>query len=523
MNDEDLLFVPTENAPQEYAPEPRHTEDTQNKPIKKKSKLKLWLIFGISAFLIISVVLTAFVIIFSNNESFIKRETDIVLFTTAEGKILICNNGRKIDTELQGRYVDKSSSLGGDVCMFWVVPADSVVEDARELYCVKNNKVTRVAADIENYSLSSQGKAAAYITYPDTLYKTNLDGKKPKQIATGVTNYAISPDGSSIVYTVSGYGSAQVYCFNGKESTLIGKDFPQKTSVISVSDKGSCIFIKSGDEIGVNTLYRYTKNDKKCVELCNDLYLNDYYGFVYINSESTQLLYFTPDKKTYVATPTGAVTELYQNRLKLVLPSNVITVNNTVGIKNFFDCFYTSDGNSGNTNIHYVDKKGNETKLVLDVTNIQISYDGDYVYYLRDRSDLCKVKAKAGAKGTTLAADIENYKLTENKNKFYFEKNDNLYYGSGDKFKRFVKGDVFSFTVISDDVCIISCEDGLLRHTGLLLKKFSGKNHSLSIYPNSAYYVDEVSDNSDEYILFATDGKRNFEFIASSEYFKEFK
>jgi len=528
MENEEFSFAPTGSVAKETpvapvtVPEMQPTmqsapaENPELKVKKKKSKAKFWLIFGISSGVVVTAVIAVIVATLVFGSKYIEKETDIMFFTTSYYEVIVCSNGEELDTDISGKHKDYISSISGDTAMFSVVDKYAGDGAPGELYAVYDDDVIKISDEAKTFRLAAEGETAAYITNSSALQKVDLDSEKTTYIADEVGDYAISPDGSAIAYTIPSYGMTEVYYFNGKENILIDDNFPSDTSILGLSDKGDYIFIKSGAEEDTGVLYRYSRKENESVKLCDN-----FKHLICFNYDCTQILYTTTSGSTRLVRENEDITNISAETVTPHISSRVGFCERIYGIKNLCDSFYSSSNFGDERTLYFVDKNGSLFKLAEDVSQIRIAHNGKAAYFLNDEKSLCRLKAKSTPSGVVLAKNIETYELSTDSKRIYFTKDGKLYYGLNEMMSWEVSSSVSNIYVIGDDVCVFICDTGVyICRDGRGTYRAADPDVQLYCYANSAFYYKTIS--SDMYELYGTDGEDEFELIASAGNFNNF-
>ncbi|MBQ8164622.1 MAG: zinc-ribbon domain-containing protein [Clostridia bacterium] len=493
-----------------------NTEETAEN--KKKIKLMPFIIGG-AAVAVIIILIVVLVSIFGGK--YVEVDTSIVLYN-CDGEIVICNNGEKLSKTIEGSYSSKQSNLKGDVVAF-LVQKESDESDASDdsyyssyysdymsnatydLYCVEDDEVKEIANDVKKYELSAEGNAIAFLDSEGGLCSVEVGSGKKVTVEDEVSDYAISPDGSDIVYIIkdSDDSTATVYLYDGSDKTKIGSNFEINTSVLALSDGGDLIYLLA-EKDGKSALYVYTDGGEGKTKLCDSSVTS-----AYLNYDHTQLMY-AYDGKTYISVDGKDGVKVSSVELTPVVPANVGVSSGSCGIKDFFENVFTGEGN-----IYYLDKKGESGKLASDTTNRRISEDGDSVYYIED-DDLYVVDAKMNAEPEKLLTDVSSFEITPDGDKIYFQKDEDLYcYLGGTKVKQ-IKIDVSSFDVSSEGLCFFVCDDDELyvSKNGKSSDKISSDVINFYCYSNSVLY-ETLSDGT--ICIYGSDGDAKFSLITKYE------
>jgi len=470
-------------------------------PAQKKSMLK-WLIIG-GAALVAVVLLIVILVVCLSGGKYVEQESSIRLIVDEDEKTVIINNGKVLDKKIDGAYSMQYSNLKGDISTFL---ADGT------LYCVDDDEVNKVADDVKSYSLAAEGTAVAFIDNEGDLYYVNLSkpGKKTS-VEEDIILFTMSPDGKYVSYIVRDYenSSSSAYVFNGAKSVEVISDLSVGAYILGISNDCEYIYINDRNDENESELIVYTdggENRNKVSSKFGEL--------LYFNSDNTQMLFASSEGNSYVCVEGEEAVKVSGDKLRMVLPSNVTTSNNTCGINDFSEnVYYIYDDDS--YCIYYVNDDFEGSKIASNVGgSIQITNDGKYVYYMDDTDNLYVIKADEDAEEEQVLSNVDSFDLLSDAEKIYFKSNGDLYcYHGGSKVKK-IKEDVSQFAVSGEDICFFMSDDNLyVSKNGKSAAKVVGNAEGFFCDAFAAYYVIEKSGS---YQMYGSDGGTGFKLISKA-------
>lgn len=443
-NDMDVKFCTscgTDLSVDENQPEtPRKTSPnaesfkTKAMPILKNK----FVLLGVGALVLVIILISVISAVAKADNGYIEAERSLKVSTEnyneKDEKVVIFSNDKKLEETMPG-YVAESSAYSFDLNT-----AAYIISYDRALYTLVGSKLKKVDTEnVENFELSVTGGGLAYIKVDDDdesndnneLYHYVI-GKKPIKVSDNVSEYVISPDGKSVVYTIydSDDDKTTTYFFNGKKSQKISSS---KLSLQGMSNNGKYIYVTIKNDDGETFLHVLGKNGN-ITKLHNVDSTVTYYNkqnIVYFNYDHTQVL-FHSDGATYISTNGKKAVKISSKRLDLVLTENSFVSYNTYPVKNLYDHIYT-DGDSVWLIKKNVDKSA---KLASKVSSLTLDSTASYLYYIHDSKELRMVKIKDGEKAldkarTIVDKDIDSYVVASDRSFVYYIHDNELHCVNG--------------------------------------------------------------------------------------------
>lgn len=385
-------------------------------PLVQKYKLFIAGALGIVALVLCISILCA---IFSGN-GFIAMKHSIQV-EVEDDEVIILYDAKKVKaTGLEaGSISDSQTNIDGTVL--------ALVTNEGDLAVVKGTKLTKVASDVSSFKLSEDGTGIAYIVNDDgdlTLNLYNVKTKKSKEVSDDIyRSYTISPNGDTVAYLEmkEDDDEAKLMVFKGNKSTKVTSN---EVVLLGISDKAKFIYVVGENDDGESTLYVYNKKgDRTKLGSISDSY-------VYFNDDHTQICFYS-DGKTYVSTKGKEAVKIASSGAYVLVPnSSEYFYNNgyyvTMPTDNLFNKVYSCEGN-----IWYIRKNTDKSvKLVNEASRPTLSEDGKYVYfYKNDELKVLKVSHgdNAASKAKVLAEDVGDYVVTSNGKKVYYISDGSVY------------------------------------------------------------------------------------------------
>lgn len=153
----------------------------------------------------------------------------------SSGGAAVFFGSEKYDKTLSG------SSLSGfcgcaDSSVAAVIMADS---SPYTLYCASDGKVNEITSSVTNNCvISYSGNAVVYIDSVSAMYKYSVAGSKSEKIDESVKSFAVSPDGSRILYLKNEDAADSLYLYENGKITYITNNY----TPLAVSDDSSYIY-----------------------------------------------------------------------------------------------------------------------------------------------------------------------------------------------------------------------------------------------------------------------------------------
>ena len=412
-------------------------------------------------------------------------------------------NSTKLDNKIDSSFSITSTSINGDIAI------GKNYND--ELYYINKKGIKKIDEEVESSLLSKNGKFAVYVKNEENdddrvevLYLFNISKEKSEKISDDeISNYFISPDGKSVVYSTT---EDESYFYTNGKATKIDNN---GLEVISVSNSGKYIYAYDSSE---ETLYVLNKKGDK--EKITNNFLSTAY---YFNDDNTQILFYSSTSNgvgTYISKKGEEKIKISSGICSVLLPEYV----STDGISNFLNQYYIDTSSNifssllNSVDVFYINKKGDKEDIVSSVSNPKLSSNGKYLFYI-NYNDIFRSKAEKDAKeqviATSVDSDFDYAVIDEYKKVYYIDDDSALRFCKNGKDSEKISDDVDKFIQTGKDLIIFTDTDNQL---------FSSKNGGdkkkidddvISIYSNNfiSLYKKEIDD---EYKTFVSNGNEKF-------------
>lgn len=356
-----------------------------------------------------------------------------------EDEVIILFDAKKAKaTGLEAKDIRKQqANLDGTVL--------ALLTDEGDLAVVKGTKLTKIASDVTKFSLSVDGTGIAYTVKEDgetVLYLYNVGNKKSREVTSNMygNTFSLSPNGDSLAYfeRKEGDEEAKLMYFKGKKSIKITSS---DVELVGLANNGKFIYVIGENDDGEQTLYTYNKKgDREKLNAISGL-------TIIFNDDHTQVMFYNGGK-TYVSTNGKEAVKVSSSNATPVLPdSSKFFLDGTyvtMPAGKLLNKVYICDGNLW----HLRKNPDKNVKLANDASNVTLSEDAKFVFYInKDELKVLKISHgdSASDKAKVLGEDLSNYIVTYNGKKVYYVSDKALYCvnaknGKGKK------------TVCSDDV-----------------------------------------------------------------------
>ena len=456
-------------------------------------KYKLFVVAG-AGLLALIICISLLVAIFSGGSGYDAYKHYIGI-TIDDGEIVILYDNKKPkNTGLEADGLDSTRrSIDGSIAALLTSDGD--------LAFVKGTKLTKIDEEVEFFMMSADGTGIAYVTENDDGYTLNLyntKNKKSKVVTKNLygNNFELSPNGDSVCYfeMKEDDDEASLMFFKGSKSTKITSD---DVSLLGLSNNGKYIYVIGENSDGEEMLYRFNKKGNR--DKIGKISDSD----VYFNKDHTQIAYFSSNDgstRTYISTKGKEGVKISSSEAFPILPNNTNVVNGrysyTLATKTLFNKVYECDGEKG-TNVWFIRKNADKSeKLVGGVYGITLSENGKMLYYI-DGDELMVLTVKHGDKAADrakkIAEDVDDYVVTSDCKKVYYESDNALYCVNGKtgRGKKTVATENISYLTINgkDVVYYIMEDDAYASKNGSKGKKVVSDADYIYGMPNGLVYV----------------------------------
>ncbi len=429
-------------------------------PYYTNKKLVAFLGGGILTIMILLIILG---IVYSGN-GYTQFEHSIGYIGNQDGMMFIYDD-EIVKTKLEGQVSSSAVCLDGSVY--------TVLTTQNELVVIRKGKATVAADNVSGFVMSVSGGGLVYSTKDGTYYLYNIKSDKSVQIADADADYrvsdiTISPDGKTaafIAYASDHFTNPDLYYFDGEDSEKIGS----ATALLGISNKGKYIYTLGSNISGQTNIYCYNKDGDKEKIGGGSSFL----GLVaspMFNEDHTQILYYH-DGKTYIAEKNKEAEKISSSTVTPLLPMNSDIDNcggRTIPVDDLYDRVYSGTDSRGNPSAWYIDANPDKScKLVSDVSNMQLSYDAEYLYFIDDDDELCCVEISDGYNAsdnkTVVARDVRRFAVDPDRDLVFYISDGNLYSGNAKRNagRRKVEDDVSSFVMNIDGIVYYTYEGDL--------------------------------------------------------------
>lgn len=381
------------------------------------SNKKVLISIGAVAALLLIVGIISSIAVSGNGYIKLKQTTAVIPIKNHLGIVV---DSKLLKDTIKSDYADSTVyNLDGTVT--------AVLTDDDSLYVIKGKKLKKVADDVKNFRMSVSGKGLVYCNEDDTLFLYTVKSGKTITITDALysTNFHISPDGKTVVYTVREGDGADTMLFMGKKTAKLTTG---DITVLGLSNGGRHIYA-IGENDGDTVLYSYNKKGekRKLGNIDSET--------VRFNAEHTQVL-FTNNGKTYISNKAKDSEKAASDNLRMVLPPNCQSITSgsatTYPVTSLYDHVYCGE------DAWLIQKNANKNvKLASDVSACTLDASGKYLYYIKDYEELQVLQVskgeKAADKAVSLAEDISNFVVTSDRKLVYYISDAGLYSINGIK------------------------------------------------------------------------------------------
>lgn len=315
---------------------------------------------------------------------------------------------------------------------------------------------------VTSSELSMNGSVLAYLTESGELMLMQPQLPVPMHIATGVTDYALSLDGSTLAYM--SYDELYRYDTESSFSEHIDTSSYKYLSSLTISEDGQriayyawpstpssisnlmCVLVYYWNtyffEIG-----SYTREPSELLSICTDGKVWHNYAHTsdpIISRDGTKLLCHDPDSETTRIWSVYSQNSLIikQNlALTPIYPAQTMAV--TRGEAVFFPCdffheqFYLGRDAQSNYTVFYLERDGTLTEVATDVVQTWLDPTGMYLYCHFANGKLTCIHAK-DLSSTTIHFKAESFAVANDRSTVYFLLEDIIYQKTGDSARAIV-------------------------------------------------------------------------------------
>lgn len=404
----------------------------------------------------------------------------VCMYDDESEKTIFLVNDRKAKFTLDGKYKTISTSANGST----IIITSDEAGDNENWYIVTAKGTNKVSGEFQNAVVCYDGTDAVFVS-KEEIYTVTKEGKAKKLASIdsddSFTSYIISPDGDTIVYSVSSDNEIKSYINNSKDS------FISKYTPVAVSNKAKYIYATKSDENGLN-LYSVNKKGEtnKIASSCVSWLFNNKVTQVMVTTskDGSYITYLSKNGKT----PESKVMKSSSSIINMLLPRNKADNTKLICPVASLEKKAYTDGSK----VMYVKKANTDAEKITSYDSyVTVSFDYKMLYY-KDGGDLCYRKLKVGADKLTVAEDISTFGISTDGKKIYYIDNDKtLFYKKGPKAKaKKVHDDVKLLTVTFKDIALYITDDETLYYAKTSKgKKIAGDVELVFAAPNFALYA----------------------------------
>lgn len=511
--------VQTENGSEETTAENTFgEEETAASDTAAKAKsidFKKYMIPAIIAVAVIALIAVRIVLL-NTTASKSGAERDLACLTTDGGTVYVIN---------KGKVVGKVSESSG-YCVYSMDNSCGVfnTHDAA-LYYFNSKSVKKIVSDIEydinNFCLSADGSSVAYLK-DGSLYVYTVSNEKNTKIADDVYNYTISPNGSAVLYSCNNDDRETVcyiYC-KGETTKIDGKN----TAPVAIADNAKyAYYTKANDSYYDRALYVYVKNDS--VKLSSNLS-----DSILFNKDLSEIIY-SNDKGCYISIDGNESEKILNKKINsMVSPyysdsfDYITTTARIYNVDTLKDhIFFTAGEYDSSTytityELRYVKNVKNEWSAdkIATADDAVVSSDYKSLAYLRNgKLYYIKNVAKNSDEPVELADDIMSFIASDDLGYFYaIDEDEVLQYVDHKQTKR-ISDDVSSYDYArnTDGYVFFISDDALYSALKNKSKeKISGNECDIADLNGCVFYA-EYEDSGDDYDVYANTSGKKFERI----------
>ena len=470
---------PTSNMPPVYQPVPQSVAtsviDATNVTAKPKK----------SGFVILGVTALAVVVMLCINlldgSAYQKIENGWVFASNDMDEIILFDHygsTLKFDAERFSVYRSLQASINGNVLAFFSEENGSYLLPENTLVVINDGTPTTLSDEVGAFIMSPDGSTLVY-TIPDfdsnyglsTLYYYDIAGKKTTKISDMVMSdsLAISPNGKTVAYATGEDEEAMLrdneftaMLYNGGKSSKID----DKIKVFAVSDNGKNMIWSKTDKSGNEITYiTFGKNEHRLSNFMS----------IYVNADFSQIIY-TTNNRTYLLEAGKERIQVASAFLYPTLRPNEGSFISQGGItylsaKDLKDYLYSS-WYSG-SGIYSLDKNGEGSRIISSPDNFALLEDGSLYYVKNDRLFLYNAEGK---ENEAIVRNVGNNFAVLGKFVYYISSDDTLYVKNGKKDATRVSYDVYSLeTNLANDTVYFMTKDSPRDNYGDLYYMSGGK------------------------------------------------
>ena len=390
-------------------------------------------LIGIAAALVLLIAISIVSNVLAASNGFISLKQTIMPANNGDEINLIVDKKVLSDTVEAESIDDYSISLDGKIAAFTTTE--------NELYVLNGKKLKKVAEDVIDFEMSSSGNGIAYVQSEEdvrSLLLYTVSNSKSVTVTDELASdrYALSPDGKSVCYYIYGNeddedSANKLMYFKGSKSVKITSS---KSKLVGLANNGKYIYVVCENDEGKEYLYSYnTKGDRSKLGAIDS-------SSVRFNDAHTQVMFYS-EGKTYISNKGKDAEKASSNKLSLVIAPNANSCSDrcstTYPVSSLFNHVYTCS--DGETTSAWVIKSNADknVKLVSKISSVKLDASAKYLYYIYNGEELRMIKISDGEnaseKFVKLADDVSSFVITSDRAYVYYTSDNTLYAVNGKK------------------------------------------------------------------------------------------
>lgn len=375
-------------------------------------------------------------------------------YSPEQNGVLVFSDDRFSGEVMTGKGVSSFRFSGGETSCAVLVPGGG----AYTLYYT-DGETNDVVADnsTNNYVIAYSGSAVVYTDSVGLLRRYDTTKKKTDTLSDGADRFAVSPDGSRVLFTKTEEGNSVLYLYEKGSASRVGEQYIP----LAVSDDASYIYALSAD----NSLCLLNRDGTMRSKLCSQTNPS---SLAFSFSSDISSVVFSDQSYTYISHEGKSRIRMISGVAEPVLQA--LTVCDSYGVSHVFDdddltdIFYASHGTTDvlfavtkeservdiNSSVAQFDEAGDDALVYISdqgrlylyhgekseaiadgVSQAVACKNGKYIYYITANADLI---AYHGGKTRKLASDAATLSVTADNKLLFLLTDGSLYVSSGMKY-----------------------------------------------------------------------------------------
>lgn len=374
-----------------------------------------------------------------------------IFYAPSQNGVLVLSDAQPAEELIPGKGVSSFRFSGDASACAVLIPENG----SYTLYYTNGKKHTVAAKNCTNqYVIAYSGKAVVYTDALGVLYQYDAVKNKTNTISDSADRFAVSPDGSRILFSRTEEGKSVLYLYENGAALRLGEQYVP----LAVSDDGTYLYVLSADQ----SFCLLNRDGTLRSKLCSQTNL------------STKSFCFSADVTSVVFSDASYTYISHEGKSRIRIISGIAepalqtgTVCDSYGLSYLYrdndltDIFYASYGetgvlfavNAGNermdiagsvsqftsageSSLVYVDvqgrlnlyRDGKNEQIAGGVKTAQACKNGKYVYYVTSNGDLFAYK---NGKTEKIATDVDEIYMTADDTLLFLLTDGSLYASSG--------------------------------------------------------------------------------------------